>query len=76
LVKAVMELKAHGKTVVLITHRTSIIGVVDRILFLRDGALQAYGPRQEVLEALRRAQAQHAANPPAPAQVQPVGPAL
>ena len=58
LVKAVTELKAHGKTVVLITHRTSIIGVVDRILFLRDGALQAYGPRQEVLEALKRAQAQ------------------
>ena len=79
LVKAVMELKAHGKTVVLITHRTSIIGVVDKILFLRDGALQAYGPRQEVLEALMRAQqqAQQAANPTAPpaAPEQSVAPA-
>jgi len=77
LVKAVMELKAHGKTVVLITHRTSIIGVVDKILFLRDGALQAYGPRQEVLEALMRAQqqAQQVASPaPAATQEQPAAP--
>jgi ATP-binding cassette subfamily C exporter for protease/lipase len=74
--------------VVLITHRTSIIGMVDKILFLRDGALQAYGPRKEVLEALLRAQqqaqqqaqqaAQPAANPTAhtEAQVQSSAPAV
>ena len=53
--------------------------MVDKILFLRDGALQAYGPRQEVLEALMRAQqqAQQAANPTAPpaAPEQSVAPA-
>ena len=64
-----MELKARGKTVVLITHRTSIIGVVDKILFLRDGALQAFGPRQEVLETLMRAQ--QGASPPGPPAVMP-----
>jgi ATP-binding cassette, subfamily C, bacterial exporter for protease/lipase len=55
LVQSVLELKAQGKTVVIITHRTNIISVVDRILVLRDGQVQLYGPRQEVLEALARA---------------------
>jgi ATP-binding cassette subfamily C exporter for protease/lipase len=52
LVKAVQDLKAAGSTVVVITHRTSIIGVVDKLLVLRDGMVQAFGPRQEVLAKL------------------------
>jgi len=79
LIQSVMELKTHGKTVVVITHRTNIIGVVDKILFLREGALQMYGPRQEVLAAMMRAQqqAQQAASQPAQpaAQVHPIAPA-
>ncbi len=71
LVQAVMELKSHGKTVIVITHRTSIIGVVDKILFLREGQLQLFGPRQEVLATLLRAQQQAAQVPAA----QPVAPA-
>jgi ATP-binding cassette subfamily C exporter for protease/lipase len=55
LVQAVMALKAQRKTVVIITHRTSIISVVDRILMLREGTVQLYGPRQEVLTALSQA---------------------
>ena len=58
LVQSVQELKSHGKTVVVITHRTNIIGVVDKILFLREGQLQLYGPRQDVLNALVQAQQQ------------------
>ncbi len=53
LVKAVQELKQQGKTVFLITHRTSIIGVADRILVLHDGAIQIYGPTQDVIAALQ-----------------------
>jgi ATP-binding cassette subfamily C exporter for protease/lipase len=45
-------LKSQGKTIVVITHRTSVFPVVDRILILRDGTVQAYGPRDEVLAAL------------------------
>lgn len=71
LVQAVTELKSHGKTVIVITHRTSIIGVVDKILFLREGQLQLFGPRQEVLATLLRAQQQAAQGPAA----QPVAPA-
>ena len=55
LVQAVMALKSQRKTVIIITHRTSIIGVVDRILMLREGTVQMYGPRQEVLTALNQA---------------------
>jgi ATP-binding cassette subfamily C exporter for protease/lipase len=53
LVKAVQDLKQQGKTVFLITHRMSIIGVADRILVLFDGAIQNYGPTQDVIAALQ-----------------------
>lgn len=52
LVQAVAELKRRGTTVVLITHRPSILGIADKILFLRDGQVQMFGPRDEVIAAL------------------------
>jgi len=54
LVKALLRLKEQGKTVVVITHRTSVLAAVDQLLLLRDGMLQAYGPRDEVLAALQQ----------------------
>lgn len=60
LVQAVDKLKAAGSTVVLVTHRPSILGVVDKLLFLRDGVQQLFGPRDQVLKALLP--------PPTPAQ--------
>ncbi len=64
LVHAVQGLKAAGKTVFLITHRSGILAVADRLLILRDGQVQADGPRDEVLAALRAAQAGAAAQAP------------
>ena len=61
LVRTVQGLKAAGKTVFLITHRPGILAVADRLLILRDGVVQADGPRDEVLAALRAAQAAAAA---------------
>lgn len=55
LVRAVLDLKAQGCTVIVVTHRTNIVGVVDRLLVLRDGTLQLFGPRNEVLAALAKA---------------------
>jgi ATP-binding cassette subfamily C protein EexD len=52
LVLAIAELKKRGTTVVLITHRPSILGITDKIAFLREGQLQLFGPRDEVLAAL------------------------
>ena len=56
LVRTVQELKAKGRTVFLITHRPGIVAVADRVLILRNGMVQADGPRDEVLAALRAAQ--------------------
>lgn len=58
LVQAVLAMKQRGKTVVLITHRTSIINAVDRLMVLRDGVVQLYAPRDQVLQTLLQAQQQ------------------
>jgi len=55
LIRTMMSLKERGTTVVLITHRTSILNAVDKLLVLRDGQLHLYGPRDQVLYALNQA---------------------
>ena len=52
LVDAVLSMKAKGSTVVLMTHRTSVLRAVDRLMLLHDGQLRMFGPRDEVLQAL------------------------
>lgn len=52
LMQAILELKKRGSTVILITHRPAILGIVDKIAFMRDGLLQLFGTRDEVLAAL------------------------
>lgn len=54
LIAAVRELKARGRTVVLVTHRSSILNIIDKLLVLRDGAALFYGPRDEVLARLKQ----------------------
>jgi ATP-binding cassette subfamily C exporter for protease/lipase len=53
LLRAVLEFKAKGKTVVLITQRRGVLAVADRLLVLRDGEIFADGPRAEVLAAMQ-----------------------
>jgi ATP-binding cassette subfamily C exporter for protease/lipase len=54
LANAIATLKQIGTTFVVMTHRTSVLGVADKMLILRDGAQQAFGPRDEVLAALQQ----------------------
>jgi ATP-binding cassette subfamily C exporter for protease/lipase len=54
LLQAMAALRKSGKTVVLITHRTSLIGATCKLLMLRDGVAEAYGPTDQVLAALRQ----------------------
>jgi len=63
LIQAILALKALGRTVVVIGHRPSTFAAMDKLLVLRDGVVAAYGPRDEVLAALRQ---------PAPAIQSPV----
>ena len=52
LLQAINQAKARGATVLCIAHRTGVIGAMDRILVLRDGAIEHFGPREEVLRAM------------------------
>jgi ATP-binding cassette subfamily C exporter for protease/lipase len=54
LANAIAALKQLGTTFVVMTHRTSVLGVADKMLIMRDGAQQAFGPRDEVLAALQQ----------------------
>lgn len=55
LAAAIQSYRARGTTFVVITHRAGILGLADKILLLRDGGMQAFGPRDEVLAALHKA---------------------
>ena len=57
LMKAIETLKARGTTFVVITHRTNVLKVTDRLLVLRDGMQQIFGPTAEVLQKLMPAAA-------------------
>ncbi|WP_313300728.1 type I secretion system permease/ATPase [Pseudomonas sp.] len=43
-----------GKTVLLVTHRTSMLSLVDRLLVLDNGKIVADGPKDAVVDALRK----------------------
>ena len=45
LANAIATLKQLGTTFVVMTHRTSVLGVADKMLIMREGAQQAFGPR-------------------------------
>jgi ATP-binding cassette subfamily C exporter for protease/lipase len=54
LANAIATLKQLGTTFVVMTHRTSVLGVADKMLVMREGIQQAFGPRDEVLSALQQ----------------------
>jgi ATP-binding cassette subfamily C exporter for protease/lipase len=65
LVNTLLGLKAQGTTLIVITHRTSVLAAADLMLVLRDGQVQIAGPRDEVLAALHKAATAPAAAPAA-----------
>jgi len=68
LAQAIAARKAAGTTFVVMTQRTGVLAVADKLLVLNDGAQQAFGPRDQVLAALAR--------PPAPAAAATARPAV
>jgi ATP-binding cassette subfamily C exporter for protease/lipase len=58
LVMAINDLRQRGKTIVMITHRTTVLGITTKLLLMRDGTAQAFGPRDQVLAALNQANQQ------------------
>jgi len=51
--RTVQQLKSAGSTVVLVSHRQGAIALADHLLILNAGRMQAEGPRDVVLAALR-----------------------
>jgi ATP-binding cassette subfamily C protein LapB len=47
-----MQAFSQGKTVVLVTHRTSMLSFVDRVIVIDQGKIVADGPREQIMQAL------------------------
>jgi len=47
-----MQQHCQGKTVVLVTHRTSMLAFVDRVIVIDQGKVVADGPRDRIMQAL------------------------
>jgi ABC-type protease/lipase transport system fused ATPase/permease subunit len=53
---AVHAMKADGMTVIIVTHKPAMLAHADKVLVLRDGAAEAFGPRNEIIgKAVRTA---------------------
>lgn len=63
LAKAILGLKQRQVTVIVITHRTSVLGAMEYLMVLKDGQIAAFDTRDKVLAQL--AQAQQAQQPAA-----------
>ena len=55
LLAALRRMKESGRTVIVITHRTSILSVVDKLLVMKDGAVVKFGDKDEILKAMSTA---------------------
>ncbi len=54
--RALLQLKQKQSTVLIITHRNSVLSKVDKLLILNEGVLAVYGPRDQVIEHLKKQQ--------------------
>lgn len=53
LAQSIQKMKQAGQTVVLISHRMGILPLSDKVLVLKEGAVQAFGETKTVLSALQ-----------------------
>jgi ABC-type protease/lipase transport system fused ATPase/permease subunit len=54
LTECAIALKQRRVTVIIISHRVATLGVVDKLLVIREGVVEMFGPRAEVLARLTR----------------------
>src|SRR3954453_1228835 len=72
LIQALERLEEQDTAVVLVSHRPTLVQGVDKVLLLKDGTLEMFGPRVEVLKRLMTPP--RPVTPPHPAEV-PITPA-
>lgn len=56
LAAAIQSVRARNGVVIVIAHRAGIIGIVDKLMVMRDARIVEYGPRQSVMAKLQAAQ--------------------
>jgi PrtD family type I secretion system ABC transporter len=56
LTAAIAACKARGASVMIVAHRTGVLGAVDTLMMLHDGRIELLGPRDEVVKRLAAAQ--------------------
>nr|AAS19411.1 PrtB [Photorhabdus sp. Az29] len=59
--EAIAQLKAQGKTVIVITHRMSLLSQTNKILLLVQGKMKMFGSSQQVIAALSQQNQEHSA---------------
>lgn len=57
LVETLVALKARKAAVLIVAHRMGVLSAVDKILVLRDGRIEAFGARDEIVAAITKAPA-------------------
>jgi len=67
LVAALAKLKEEGRTILIVSHKLGILPVVDKMLVLREGRAEMYGPRDEVMAKLTPPNVRRVAPPSAQA---------
>jgi len=56
LLMALREMKKAKQTVVVVSHKPSMLQDADKLLLLRDGKIELFGPRQAVLDRIQQIQ--------------------
>ena len=74
LASAIGELKEKGAALVIVGHRASTLARADKILWLKEGRVELFGPRDEVLQKLREGTVAIARTPPSRNEQPPAAP--
>ncbi|HZU63678.1 MAG TPA: type I secretion system permease/ATPase [Novosphingobium sp.] len=71
LVSALAALKTQGITIILVAHNTGILAHVDKLLVIKDGRVEMFGTRQQVVQRLSGQAPDAPPAPPPPAEGPP-----
>lgn len=63
LLETLAEVKRRGGTVLIVAHRTGVLAALDKLMVLREGRLELYGPRDAVLQRMGAAPPPGASGP-------------
>ena len=75
LLRSLVKLKQHGRTILVVAHQPSTLRTADKVLVLKEGMVEAFGEREEVLRSVMRRPAQQRVVPMRGSKEEPALPA-